>query len=185
MATFITFAEVNLPNINFSDIFLVNMFFDTLVMKMHLICVLFFIYSVSKSSPKISLTFGWKRRLCVIIHVSFFSSFLLLFLVSPHLNFSSSLAPSMLLSPLLAFCISSTLPLHFLLPLPLYMWLSDLSLYVLHSFASRFFFSLSFRPLLPTLSPAFSVPFYLFISLSDHSECGSGASAESLPSASL
>lgn len=47
----------------------------------------------------------------------------------PHLNFSPSLAPCTLLSLFLAFCISSTL---------------DLSLYVLHSFASLFFFLLLF-----------------------------------------
>lgn len=57
---------------------------------------------------KIYLTFGWKHRLCVIIHISFclslsLSCFLLLFLISPYLHFSSPFAPrfhSLLLLPL-------------------------------------------------------------------------------------
>lgn len=138
-------------------------------METHISGILFFIHAVSKSSPKISLTFGWKQSLCVIIHVSFFSCFLLLFLIFSHLNFSSLLTPCLLLSLFPAFCISFTLPLNFLLILSLYnLAFGSFSLYVLHPFGSLFLSSSLFSRLLQTLFPSFSALSFLCPILSLH-----------------
>lgn len=99
----------------------------------------------------------------MIIHVSFFfSCFLLLFLISPHLNFSSPLAPC---------CISLTLCLFiFCLLFLCIIWLLDLFLlHVLRPFASLFLpLPPLFWPLLPTRSPSSSVLFFLCPILSLH-----------------
>lgn len=54
-----------------------------------------------KDPLRMSLSFGWKQSICAIIHVSFFSSFLLSFLPHPDINFDPiSFTPSTVLAPL-------------------------------------------------------------------------------------
>lgn len=72
-------------------IFLRNVFFDSLLIELQLICILFFIYALSKVHLKLAWHLDGNRAYVWLFMLVFLLCSASLSLVSPHLNFSSTL----------------------------------------------------------------------------------------------